>query len=272
MTKPKNLSDYLIAAAVIGCSGVLLAVMTIALTGWEAPGGQLIKVDMPTVAGVRKNSDVRYAGAHVGKIIDIRPLAWNERSNPDFAVRITAKITEPMPALKTDSMAAITSDSILAEKFLDLSPGSKDAPDLPPGQPLYCRDVASFDDLSRAGMNALDKLNAILAGLEGAHNDLPAKLNSFITNTDQLARNADSVIAQIDTVLRTHPGELDKSFDDMRVILQNLKVVSTYSKTLGGVLARRPWHVVWGSHVNEIPTENQILENDKPIPAKLPKD
>ena len=271
MAKPKNMSDYLIAATVIGCSVLLLTVMTIALSGWESPGGHLIKVDMPTVTGLRKDSQVRYAGAHVGKVVDIRPLDWKDRQDPKYAIRITAKINQPMPALKTDSVASINSDSILAEKFLDLSPGSKEAADLPPDQALLCRDVASFDDLSRAGMQSLDQLNDILQKLQ-KDGDLSTKVSSLVSNASTLAKNADVLIKQLNSVMEAHRGELDQRLDDLSVIIQNLKVVSTYSKTLSGTLARKPWRIVWGNQPPELPSEEEIMKSNKPILTPVPKD
>ncbi len=271
--KNKNLSDYIIAAAVIGCSAVLLVALTIALTGWESKsGGKIILVDMPSVIGLRENSQVRYAGAHVGKVMSIKPLAWNERANPKYAVRIMVKITGPMPDLKEDSIASINSDTILAEKFLDISPGSPEARNLPPNQPLLCKDVASFDDLSRAGMNSLTRLNDILDKLQNDHSDLPAKISSMLDNADRLAKNADTLVKQLNIVLKEHENDMDQGIQDLRVVMQNMKVVSTYAKTLSGTLAHKPWRIVWGTTPNELPSEAEILKTDKPIPANMPKE
>ena len=270
--KAKNLSDYIIAAVVIGCSLVMLAAMAMALTGFEKnTGGRQAIIDMPSVTGLRMHSQVRYAGAPVGRIVDIRTLAWEERSNEKAVIRVTAKLDDSTPALKVDSIASISSDTLLAEKFLDIEPGSLQAAVLPEGQPMLCKEVASFDDLQRAGLNALTSINDVLTEVQKDGNGLPSKVNSLLTKADALAVNADSLIMQMDGILKKNDKNLDQTLGDLRVLTQNLKVVSTYAKSITATLGQKPWRLVWGTTPNELPTEEQILEAKDPIPVKFPK-
>lgn len=57
---------------------------------------------------------------------------------------------------------------------------------------------------------------------------------------------------------------------DLKVVSQNLKVVSTHAKLITGTLGQRPWRVLFGGKdaVNELPDEQRILASDKPIPVK----
>lgn len=271
--KTKNISDILIALTVILCSGVLLAAMSMALIGFNfgKQPGKTVTIDMPSVTGLRVNSEVRYSGAEVGKILSIEPLDWDQRSQPGLSVRVVAEIERPMPALKSDSQAAITSDTILAEKFLDLSPGSADAPPLADGQSITAKQVATFDDLTREGLDMLTELNTIVAGIKEKNPDLPDKVNSLLTNAENLSKNADELIDRLNQVVEKNDGKIDQSLGDLHVVLQNLKVVSTYAKALTGTVGQKPWRLVWGGETPALPTEQEILKSDKPLPVELPK-
>jgi ABC-type transporter Mla subunit MlaD len=270
--KPKNLSDYLIAAVVVGCSLVMLAAMAMALTGFEnTTGGRKVVVDLPSVTGLRVHSQVRYAGAPIGKIVEIKPLPWSERSNDSSVIRVTALLEDSIPELKVDSIASISSDTLLAEKFLDIEPGSLHSAALPEGQSLPCKEVASFDDLTRAGLNALTSINEVLEEVQKDGSGLPSKVNSLLVKADTLAVNADSLIQQMDGILKKNDKNLDQTLADLRVMTQNLKVVSTYAKSITATLGQKPWRLVWGTTPNELPTEEQILNSKEPVPVKVPK-
>ena len=63
----KNLSDYLVALAVIACSLVLLGALTYALSGgFVRKSDHTLEIDYPDVAGIKLHSEVRYAGAPAG--------------------------------------------------------------------------------------------------------------------------------------------------------------------------------------------------------------
>jgi ABC-type transporter Mla subunit MlaD len=271
-SKSQTTSEKIIAVIVVGCSIVLLAALAIPLMGLNFANQQTITIDLPTATGLRPNSQVRYAGAPVGKILEVTPLRWEERSRPGFAVRVVATLDEDTPQLKSDSIAQISSDTLLAEKFIDLSPGTADAPELAADQPIYSKPVASFDDLTREGMVTLETVNQVLVELKSEHPDFPNKLATLVSTADALAIKADSLIDSIATVLDGNEEQLNQTSRDLYVVMQNLKVVSTYSKALTGTLGRKPWRAVWGTQPNELPSEQAILDSDKPIRIEVPED
>jgi virulence factor Mce-like protein len=271
--KKKNSSDIVIAACVIACSAVLLGALAMALTGFRVgtEPATTIVIDMPSVTGLRVHSQVRYAGAPVGKITAIYPLDLKKRIHPELAVRVIAEIDRKMPTLKQDSEAQITSDTILAEKFLNLTPGSPTAPDLPPGQFITGSKVTSFDDLTREGLAMLQDLNTIVSEIKAKNPDLPEKLNALLTNAQNLSENADELIARLNQIVEKNDGKIDQTLGDLHVVLQNLKVVSTYAKAITGTLGQKPWRVIWGGETPQLPSEKEILQSDQPLPIELPK-
>ena len=229
-------ADFLVAALVIFCSVVMLLALTVAISGTHltAPRATLT-IDLPSAVGLDKQAEVRYAGAAVGRIRSVRPLSDEERSkvSPDCAIRVVADIHHSIPELRVGTTASITADTILGEKYLNLEPGPVTNPGLVPGTILYAKRAASLDEVMTAGKTLLDKAN------------------------DLIAQNREAI---------------DKVIKDLRVVLDNFKVISTYGKTFVGTVARKPWRLVFGGPVPRLPSEETIIQSDKPVPAPIPKD
>lgn len=267
--KTKNTSDYVITLIVVACSAVLLLAMGSALLGINLKPRQSLTIDMPSATGIRSNSEVRYAGAPIGKVVGIRALEWEERTDPAYAIRITANINRDTPPLKQDSYAEITSDTLLAEKFINLVPGTPGAPERDPATPIRCLPVASLDDLTRAGQKALDQINEVIVQLRTGHPDLADDIASVVENAQTLSANADALMVKLNTILENNEENLSQSVADLNVVMKNLKVVSTHAKALTATLGQKPWRVMWGSEPNKLPSEEEILKSNKPIPVHV---
>lgn len=271
-SKQQTTSEKIIALLVIGCSAVLLTALAIPLMGLELDPQKTVTIELPTATGLRPNSEIRYAGTPVGKILEIRPLSWEERSRDDYPVQVIASVDENTPEFKADSIAQISSDTLLAEKFIDIDPGSSAAPFLKEGQIIYSKPVASFDDLTREGMVTLETFNQILVPLREQHPDLPQRAIALLETAEELAGKADSMVISINEILEGNEGNLNKTLTDLNVVMQNLKVVSTYSKALTATLGRKPWRVIWGTDPNDLPSEETILNSNEPIRVEVPQD
>jgi len=229
-------TDFLVAALVIVCSVVMLVALTIAISGTHltAPKATLT-IDLPSAVGLDKQAEVRYAGANVGRIRTVRPLSDEERQkvSPDCAIRVVADIHHQLPELRVGTTASITADTVLGEKYLNLEPGPVTNPGLAPGTILYAKRSASLDEVMTAGKTLLDKAN------------------------DLIAQNREAI---------------DKVVKDLRVVLDNFKVISTYGKTFMATVARKPHRLIFGGPVPRLPSEEKILSSDKPVPAPVPND
>ncbi|MBM4455517.1 MAG: MCE family protein [Verrucomicrobia bacterium] len=229
-------TDFFVAALVIVCSVVMLVALTIAISGTHltAPKATLT-IDLPSAVGLDKQAEVRYAGANVGRIRAVRPLTDEEREkvSPECAIRVIADIHRHLPQLRVGTTASITADTVLGEKYLNLEPGPVTNPGLAPGTILYAKRSASLDEVMTAGKILLDKAN------------------------DLIAQNREAI---------------DKVIKDLRVVLDNFKVISTYGKTFMATVARKPHRLIFGGPVPRLPSEEKIISTDQPVPAPVPKD
>lgn len=280
-------SDYIIAATVIICSVILLTALTLAVSGVELfkAGGRDITIYFQSVTGLNQDSEVRYAGAPAGKILTIEIVTEDElktmaeEGKTGYPIRITASLYEGVPSLQKGTKASVSSDTILSEKYLNIIPSeNKLQIALDEGEAIYSIHTASIDDLTRAGQQTLDHLNSALEKIREDGGDIPEKLSSlvnkaelFMGNANTLSKDADELVLRVDGILKKHEGKIDNTLTDLKVVLQNLKVVSTYSKAVSGTLGQRPWRIVWGGQISKLPSEKKIIKSDKPIPVELPK-
>lgn len=272
-------SDILIALSVICCSIVLLAALTVALSGYrfQTPASTL-HIDFESVVGIRVNSDIRYAGKPVGAVTSMRFLTHEERlKKPGYIVRLTACLDEGTPELFEGTQATIVSDTILAEKFVDLlpvpvTPGKEMPPMLADNSIINGQETIGFDELTRAGFQVVEKVDDILIDLRKDYPDLHHKIGSLIENGSNLMRNSDKLVSKIDQLVESNDPSIKKLIQDLNVTSQNLKVTTTYAKALTATLGARPWSLIWGGEENRLPTESEILASQKPIQLPLPED
>jgi ABC-type transporter Mla subunit MlaD len=229
-------ADFFVAAAVIICSVVMLVALSLAVSGAHLTSPRAtLTIDLPSAVGLDKQAEVRYAGASVGRIRTVRPLTDDERLkvSPECAIRVVADIHHSLPQLRVGTTASITADTVLGEKYLNLEPGPITNPGIAPGTILYAKRSASLDEVMTAGKQLLDQANDLIAKNQEAFN---------------------------------------KIVTDLRVVLDNFKVISTYGKTFVGTVARKPWRLVFGGPVPRLPSEEKIINSDKPVPAPIPND
>ena len=164
----KNRSDMVIALGVVACSGVLLAALVWALSGWR-PGaaGRTVEIDFPDVTGIREHSQVRYAGAPAGSVEKIRLLTDSERTATNWsAVRVKVRLLPDAPELPEDVRASLSSDTLLSDKFIALSSGSPDRPKLANGTVLLGASGASIDTLIESIGPLVQSLAPMLESIE----------------------------------------------------------------------------------------------------------
>ena len=78
-------------------------------------------------------------------------------------------------------------------------------------------------------------------------------------------------LASFAKLLGENEADLHNSVANLKVISENLKVVSTYAKSLTGTLAQTPWRLVWGGKTPPLPSEEEILKSKTPVPIQSSK-
>lgn len=305
----KNLSDYIVASSVIVCSVILLAALTIALTGFRLKEPtRTLQIDFADVTGVKLHSEVRYAGAPAGRVIAVKHLTSEERQageNKRKAVRVTVSLMDQVPPLPADVIASLSSDTMLSPMFVALSAGTPGGDTLAnnaiiEGHPAagLAQLMASAGPLIDNANKLIDSLNATAVNLDGTitniKNDLGQvlpkispvldvaridleELGRIIKGLDEIEKNANDVLKNANGVfdgagkfIGTTDKSLQEQLKELRVILLNLKVVSTHAKAITESLAEKPNRLIFSPKAPKLTPESEILKSKEPVPAKKP--
>lgn len=298
----RNLSDYIVALSVIACSAILLAALTIALSGYRLKKStRTLQIDYADVTGIKVHSEVRYAGAPAGRVIAIRHLSADQREsapNKRNAVRVTISLDENVPPLPGDVTATLSADTLLAPKFVALSAGTPGTEMLTndatiEGHPAYGIEqiTAAAGPLFENANKLMDNLNGTVTNLDGAVTSVRKELDQFlpkfsplldaaktdleefqrvILGLDSVEKAANDVFETAGKFIGTTDKQLQEQMRELRVILLNLKVVSTHAKAITEALGEKPNRLIFSGKPKPLTSEAEILKSQKPLPAKQP--
>jgi ABC-type transporter Mla subunit MlaD len=298
----RNLSDYIVALSVIACSAVLLAALTIALSGYRLKKpARTLQIDYEDVTGIKVHSEVRYAGAPAGRVIGMRHLSAGQResaANKRNAVRVTVSLDDNIPPLPADVTATLSSDTLLAPKFVALSAGTPGGETLAnnatiEGHPSYGIEqiTAAAGPLFDNANKLIDNLNGTVANVDGTVTTIKTELGQFlpkfsplldtvktdmdelkkiIVGLDSVEKNANTFFDTAGKFVGTTDKQLQEQMKELRVILLNLKVVSTHAKAITEALGEKPNRLIFSGKAKTLTPEAEILKSQKPLPAKQP--
>jgi ABC-type transporter Mla subunit MlaD len=293
--KRSNFADFLVALFVIVCSVVLLAALTLALSGYHLKKPtRTLQINYEDVTGVKVNSEVRYAGAPAGRVIAMRHLTAQEReanANKKDAVRITVSLNEGIPPLPTDVTATLSSDTMLSPKFVALSAGTPGSETLANNASIEGHPAYGLEQITAAAGPLFENANKLLNNLDGTVTGLKKDLGEFtpklgpladslkldvdnlqnvITNLEGVEKSANTVFGTADTFIKTTDKQLQEQLKQLHVTLLNLKVVTTYAKELVETLAQKPNRIIFSGKPATLTPEAEILRSSKPLPARKP--
>ena len=291
----KNLSDYLVALSVIVCTVVLLAALTFALSGYRLKKPtRTLQIRYEDVTGIKIHSEVRYAGAPAGRVIAMRHLSPAERaklSNHNDAVVVTVEIDEDVPPIPADSIATLSSDTMLSPKFVALSAGTPGGKTLPNNESIEGHPAYGIEQITAAAGPLFDNANKLIDNLNLTVTDLHTDLGGFmpklgpiadsakidvdnlqnvIKNLDAASKDADQFIGTASTFVGSTDKSLQEQLKELHVTLLNLKVMTTHAKTLIDELSEKPNRIIFSGKTPNLTPEQEILKSSKPLPGKKP--
>ena len=163
-----------------------------------------LNTTLTRVTGLQVGTRVRVAGLDAGEVLDI---VLPPRPSAPFVIRM--RVREDLRSLiRTDSIAAVQTDGLVGNAFIQIRVGSDDAPTVQSGGTIDGMDAVEFADLLEEGRNTFRVLAGEVVDLKG---DVSAALvtltgtvesvNAVITSTgDEAGRLADTTRAVISNV------------------------------------------------------------------------
>lgn len=163
------------------------------------------------ITGLRSGTPVRLAGLDAGEVLEIQVP-----SSPSGRFVIRMRLREDLRQLvRTDSVAAIQTDGIVGNAFIQISVGTEAAPVVAPGDTLRGRDPVELADLIQEGQNTFKtiasqvvELRGDVSGAIGALGDVAGAASVMI---DDLGKNVEQVTTTSNAVVRSAQIALDQA-------------------------------------------------------------
>jgi phospholipid/cholesterol/gamma-HCH transport system substrate-binding protein len=119
-------------------------------------------------------------------------------------------------ALVTDARFTISSEGVLGEPYVEVLPGTPDAPALPEGAEVRGEDPIRLDRL-------LAQAQRLLSGLSGAVSKNPHALEDLLGHLDQFVRDADDTLRTVKPTLLQAVGDASGMANEARALAQEAR-------------------------------------------------
>jgi ABC-type transporter Mla subunit MlaD len=276
----ENKINATIAIATLIAGVLMAAALSFAIGKWSwGNHGYELVIKYPNATGISANSEVKYAGAHAGRVKEIRLIPRDQQTkDPGTSlfncVEVVVEVDNQIQIGK-DVSATIKQDGFgISAKYVLLTPGpDHDSPALVDGDTLQGEMPFDLSDLIQPAGEALEqaktlvtKLGPVMDRLDSLSQKMDTDLPPLMDHADKFLQDGDSVMANFSTPAGRE--RLNAMLDSLRVSTENLKVVSSNAKALTLTLAQKPWRVFWGGSTITPPPEDDVLKSNQVIRLK----
>lgn len=179
--------------------------------------------------GIEKNAPVRYSGMKIGKVKKIRVA-------PELGDRIELTLSVYRDVvIKEDSSAAIKTLGLVGGKYVEISTGTPKSRPLPPGGVIKGEGALRIEDLTRAGLEVVEKLRNIADNLNKVlgNAEIARSITATVKNMEQITANLKTITANKDEISHSLENipELVKKLDESAT---NLKMITEKADRLLG--------------------------------------
>lgn len=210
----------------LALSSFTIVVTTIILMG----GGQInlfketlkYRTFFPEANGLKTGSEVWLAGVEVGEVSVVR------FSDPDDikavgAIEVELTVEEDVARqIRNDSVASLRTIGLLGDKYVEIQPGTPDAPVLRPGSTIPGISLSTFDELVGVGRTTAQGFNELMVQLRLLAEDINNQEGTLgkIIHDDTIYNNLNATVQRTDRMLdkaENGPGTLGRLMSDPTV-------------------------------------------------------
>lgn len=163
--------------------------------------------------GISKGSPVWYAGMEVGEVTKVA-MAPGREDRIAISLRL-----DPQVRVRKDSRAYIRSLGMMGAKYVEVSPGTPQAPELQPGEILEGETPVSMSEILETGQRIATGLEQTLGEIQGmireirAGGTIPQTVQSaslFLEELRQRNRDLEHIFRKVEELLGTSQGSLKR--------------------------------------------------------------
>jgi phospholipid/cholesterol/gamma-HCH transport system substrate-binding protein len=215
-------------------SSAILILAFLSIANVQLGGGfARYKTYFTFVGGIEKGAIVRFGGLKAGQVAELHP--WPQDSTK---VEVLLDL-KPGTPVRRDSVAAVSTLGMLGENYIEITPGKKETPLLPPGGTISSVESVDFATLTRRIGAMTESSQALLADLQKNLDQISSKADRLLANLNQMTgqKNQKSVETLLDAAnklvadqspkIDALTGSLQRATEKLDALLSDLRATNT---------------------------------------------
>jgi phospholipid/cholesterol/gamma-HCH transport system substrate-binding protein len=224
-------------------------------------GGRTLRIAYNFAGGITRGSPVRVMGVEVGKVKEIQFVPTKLDSGEEVSLVIVISIDRnAWYALRKDSRFFINLAGVIGEKFIEITPGKSDQPQLEAGELVRGEDPPRIDQLISQSYSLAGKIIEIVEKNEGS-------VKSTIEMMDRLVTNLNKLLVQVDKT--TANPDARKLLTNVVKISDDIAFLTAKTRTQDGERTMKLMNdLIWRLEPLDAKTIKKFLQEDG-IRAKI---
>jgi phospholipid/cholesterol/gamma-HCH transport system substrate-binding protein len=212
-------------------SFVILVVMVFAVSDIQSlfKKKKEVRVIFAFSDGIENNAPVRFSGMKIGKVENVR-VAPEHHDRIELTLSVYSDTV-----VKKDTRAAVKTLGLIGGKYVELSGGSPESALLGQGEVLKGEESLKIEDLTKAALDVVAKLQNVATNLNSALGDpqLAKALKTTVQNLQEVSANVKVMTSNKEEVAQSlkQLPDLLKKIDESAT---NLKAITEKSDKLVG--------------------------------------
>jgi len=188
--------------------------------------------------GLEPGNTVRFAGLKAGVITAVRP--WSEDPTQ---IEVVMEINEAVP-VNAGSVAQLASLSALGQNYLEISPGSKDAPRLEDGATVPSVETVTISDITKKLAEVADTANVVMNNFNGEFAKMSDDIQQVLQNVQELTgeanqknvedllANANGMVADLRPKFDRITAQLNQTLEKVEKLTDDFRQVAARAETM----------------------------------------
>jgi phospholipid/cholesterol/gamma-HCH transport system substrate-binding protein len=190
--------------------------------------GHIVQLQFPNTGGLRDGAKVKISGVQAGRIQEIEFLGGkdlNSKGEPIY-VRIEIEIDLAMaPVLTEGSRFFVSTEGILGEKYIEITPGPPGGPQIPSGTTVEAEPPVEMQVLAARAAGMMDEVQQFMAGDR-------EQLKTLGDSMRQIVEHTNSIVTTLDTELPALVDESKATLAQARASMARIDELVADSRTL----------------------------------------
>lgn len=189
-------------------------------------GSTTVTVQFEGVGTIQSGSPVRQSGVKVGSVARVTLSSEDRRT-----VNVDLSLYKGLVVRREDQISIVTG-GLLGDQYIDIVPGSVEAPVVGPGEKIVGRPGLDLKSLVSGGSTLVQDLGTATKTISTFLTTHADALDRIVANTERGTAHAADAAEKVDHILAKAEAQWDPTVTDVRTTLQALRETSLSIKTL----------------------------------------